>query len=817
MAATNPFRVSDLVAKYGWQAMIYLAALGIENLAEAQVLFVNSAHVNALDADDTEHGHSFQKPLATWDYAFSLCTADERSIILLAPTHNEVLADAQVDIDVADVQTIGIGSGLARPTIDFDHANSSINVGANNCSLQNVNLLPSVELILIGVHVETDKTGFRMKDVDFLIGEDGAGVDEFVKAVELTDGNDDTVFEDVKILAHANAGGATHGIHIAAASDRLTLRNVIIDGPYTNGIVEAVAGKNHIVENCAVDTTGTNYGFQGSSTFAKRTNNVDGQVTEDESESLLLTDRGSGVYPTGITNKSILAFLMSKSGTPASSSYDNTAHSLEAIGDLVAGITNQTGVINAVPEPPTAKSLQDILHKDGGFGYLKASHSLEAIGDALATTENEITDILNVTPTAKSLQDALQKDANGTYDRASHSLEAIGDAVAAITFTAAVDQNPTPRSLQDILEKDNSGSFSDATDSLEAIRDHIDGTTVLGGIQLDHLAQTTSAGTNYPTEVTTDSILGMIMAAAGNPNTFNKTTDSLEAIRNQMDTLAAADQVDIDAILVDTNTTIPDTITTMQGNVTDILNDTAAWDTSTKARTILYGSDTPGATAAKQDTAQTDLDTLTGTGGAKLETATQTEVTDILADTVVIGTIVNTAGAANLGAALGDFANSTLVARLDLIDTDTSAIAPAVKRLATRTLTDWAASANNALWDISAPVKAKIWGVVLAQITGVATNLKISSTPTAPGGLVDIVANLDCNADAIGTVYKMNTTLGGAMVEVTGGVTIDDAIEVILPAGVVEMGSGANEAGGGSIQWFIEYEPLVAGAVVTNT
>ena len=34
MAATNPFRVSDLVAKYGWQAMIYLAALGIKDLAE---------------------------------------------------------------------------------------------------------------------------------------------------------------------------------------------------------------------------------------------------------------------------------------------------------------------------------------------------------------------------------------------------------------------------------------------------------------------------------------------------------------------------------------------------------------------------------------------------------------------------------------------------------------------------------------------------------------------------------------------------------------------------------------------------------------
>ncbi|KKL92671.1 hypothetical protein LCGC14_1882380, partial [marine sediment metagenome] len=75
MAAVNPLRVSDLIKKYGWTIMPYLSNLGPTLLAEAQVLFVDSGHTNALDADDGEHGHELTKPLATWDYAIGLCTA----------------------------------------------------------------------------------------------------------------------------------------------------------------------------------------------------------------------------------------------------------------------------------------------------------------------------------------------------------------------------------------------------------------------------------------------------------------------------------------------------------------------------------------------------------------------------------------------------------------------------------------------------------------------------------------------------------------------------------------------------------------------
>ena len=49
--------------------------------------------------------------------------------------------------------------------------------------------------------------------------------------------------------------------------------------------------------------------------------------------------------------------------------------------DVAAIITD---LASAVPEPPTAKSLQDILHKDTNYTYSKATDSLEALADAIA-------------------------------------------------------------------------------------------------------------------------------------------------------------------------------------------------------------------------------------------------------------------------------------------------------------------------------------------------------------------------------------------------------------------------------------------------
>lgn len=237
------------------------------------IFFVDSNASTGADA--TGYGKSFDKPFLTIDYAIGQCTANAGDVILVAAGHNEGAGDAQLfDLDVAGVTILGMGRGNQRPVLDYDHANATIDIGANNCYLGGFRLRPSVTGVLIGVDIETGITGTVLEDIEWINGEDGSGTDEFVKALHLTSGNHDTVMRRLRIRAHVSAAHATHGIHVDAASDRCVYEDVVIDGPYaTNGILEDAASADTMVRGCRIDVTGTGYGFVSTSTFAEFTDN----------------------------------------------------------------------------------------------------------------------------------------------------------------------------------------------------------------------------------------------------------------------------------------------------------------------------------------------------------------------------------------------------------------------------------------------------------------------------------------------------------------------------------------------------------------
>jgi hypothetical protein len=89
----------------------------------------------------------------------------------------------------------------------------------------------------------------------------------------------------------------------------------------------------------------------------------------------------------------------------------------------------------------------------------------------------------------------------------------------------------------------------------------------------------TALNTIVPVAPTAGSLNDVLSKASGG-NTFDKATDSLEAIRDIIDTNNTADQVDLDAILEDTGTTIPALIGTPTDTdiSTDIVNVQTAID-----------------------------------------------------------------------------------------------------------------------------------------------------------------------------------------------------------------------------------------------
>lgn len=191
------------------------------------IFFVNNSVAGA--ADSASRGQNPDVPLATIDYAIGLCTANVGDVIIVGPGHNEGLGDAQITVDKAGITIMGIGRGSLVPRIDFDHANASIDITANGCTLRNLRLLPSITDVLIAIDINAAVTDTLIEDVEALPGEDGGGVDDFAATVELKAGCNRTVVRRLKVVSSGSAAGYIAGVRLKGASD-----DVLIEDCYIN-------------------------------------------------------------------------------------------------------------------------------------------------------------------------------------------------------------------------------------------------------------------------------------------------------------------------------------------------------------------------------------------------------------------------------------------------------------------------------------------------------------------------------------------------------------------------------------------------------
>lgn len=469
MAATNPFRVSDLIAKYGWKVMPFLSNLGPQLLAEAQVLFVDYGHTNALDADDTEHGHSFEKPLATIDYAIDLCTAGERSVILVAPGHVDTLGDAQIDFDVSDITVIGIGEGSNKPKIVYGHANSSVDIGANNIHLINLRFVPSITDVLIGVDIETGKTGTILENCEFAEGDDIAA-DEFIIGLALKATCTDTRVKNCLFRTGLAADGATAAIQLTGISDNVVIEKSRFIGNWgtaaiynDSGVctdlliddctmkvadslpgISVVATTSGIIRDVCIESTShtvdtlivaagmswfNNYGVVADGTAAEIIGGgeVVASLIAYNLDHLALTLDDAGVYPTSVANDTILAKILSKDNPAAASSYSNITDSLEMTSDKLGVFSGDEGT--AVDD--NVKAALDYISKYlvDGDGDWAAGTVLPSDTSLYDTTKNVSEIGVTAAPTANTLSDILHKNGSFTYDNQSDSLEAIADKI----------------------------------------------------------------------------------------------------------------------------------------------------------------------------------------------------------------------------------------------------------------------------------------------------------------------------------------------------------------------------------------------------
>ncbi len=162
---------------------------GEYGIFSGDVFFVSSTHANA--SNDPSSGFK-RNPFSTLDYAISRTGVTSGDLFICLPGHIEtVTAAAGLDLDVAGISIIGIGSGSSRPTIRFTTAaGADMDVGAANITMANI--LFEARVVDTTAGIDVNAADFKLlncetRDVD------AAG--EFLIAIQ-TDANADRMLID---------------------------------------------------------------------------------------------------------------------------------------------------------------------------------------------------------------------------------------------------------------------------------------------------------------------------------------------------------------------------------------------------------------------------------------------------------------------------------------------------------------------------------------------------------------------------------------------------------------------------------------------
>ena len=221
-------RVGQVSPLYYSQVAGGLPVLKDLSFFPGNIFFVDSGNTGA-GGDSSGYGSHPDSPLLTIDFAISLCTASQADVIFALPGHNEGLNNTTIDLDVAGISVVGVGRGADRPRVDYDHASSSIDIGASSCMIKNIALLPSVTDVLIAIDNETLFTDAVLEDIEVLAGEDGAGVDDFAAGIELKVGCTRATIKGYLFDEYAASAGYYRAIYFNGASTRVRITKFWIE------------------------------------------------------------------------------------------------------------------------------------------------------------------------------------------------------------------------------------------------------------------------------------------------------------------------------------------------------------------------------------------------------------------------------------------------------------------------------------------------------------------------------------------------------------------------------------------------------------
>ena len=221
----------------GFTNGVTIRGIPIVQLHPGKVFYVNNSTVlaeNGVGGSDGNPG-TLQRPFSTIDYAIGRCTAGRGDIILVMPGHAETVTSAtMINMDVAGVAIIGLGTGSSRPTLTFTTANTAtIPVSAANMTIKNFLFVGNFLSIAAAITVAA-APDFSIEDCEF---RDTSAILGFLSAVKTTvTVNADRLYIGNSVIKSDATTKATAPIVILGTMTGLTVKN--------NRVTQTVAQNN---------------------------------------------------------------------------------------------------------------------------------------------------------------------------------------------------------------------------------------------------------------------------------------------------------------------------------------------------------------------------------------------------------------------------------------------------------------------------------------------------------------------------------------------------------------------------------------------
>lgn len=218
------------------------------SIREVPALVTFTGNVFWVDSGSGSDGNkgTQKRPFATIDYAIGRCTASNGDIIMVMPGHTETITAASaIDLDVAGISLIGIGNGSLMPQVVFNHADATVAVGADNCTIKGMRFTSSITSVTVGINIEADVDYTVIENCVFDV--DATGTDEFNHAIRMVDGNVGTKIRNNTF--HQGLGGAVAAVHMDADTSYTEIVGNYITGDYSTA---CIAGDTTLSTNLLV-------------------------------------------------------------------------------------------------------------------------------------------------------------------------------------------------------------------------------------------------------------------------------------------------------------------------------------------------------------------------------------------------------------------------------------------------------------------------------------------------------------------------------------------------------------------------------------